>query len=559
MVTQARDQLRSNETLDDLRAVFEGSCALIPIKLVRKECDKLVDDFIPQLVEALSSEMDPTAVCSVAGLCNNKRIDQLLLEHYNRMPVLKEYGSSCQNCTQLGNILVKKFKSSSPDDVLEVLIDACGYMGSFSDACHSLAVKYFSQIYDLLNQRLTKDALCHLSGMCYLQYHNHGDVESINSNDQSKLAVNSFEDSDLESLEIRPNGNIGLLRPIANKNEQDVPCDLCKQLVVHLRDIVIANSTEAEFKQVFKGICGEMGPLKDECDNIADNYSDVIFNVISTSLNPELVCGMINICPKGNKRRGLVMPLLQLSPTAIELSLKKKQKPSPVFTKQEIDAFQLPFDTLMGPQNAYQLVENGEVCTLCEMVLHFVQQSLAQPATEQQIKESVERTCNVLPKSVRVECDDFVRTYGDAVIAMLIQEMDPSEVCPLLKMCSQKLKEDVEMVFEDAMQVEIGSQDKPTCPLCLFAVTEAQQRIQSDKSIQNIKRTLETLCNHLPQKLNVECTDFVDSYAKMLVDMLIKDMTPQQICVQLKLCTAERDDKVPSFVWEREQEEDISE
>lgn len=59
MVTQARDQLRSNETEEELKEVFEGSCKLIPVKLVQKECIALADNFVPELVEALSSEMNP--------------------------------------------------------------------------------------------------------------------------------------------------------------------------------------------------------------------------------------------------------------------------------------------------------------------------------------------------------------------------------------------------------------------------------------------------------------------------------------------------------------------
>lgn len=59
MVTQARDQLRSNETEEEIKEVFEGSCKLIPIKLVQKECITLADNFIPELVEALSSQMNP--------------------------------------------------------------------------------------------------------------------------------------------------------------------------------------------------------------------------------------------------------------------------------------------------------------------------------------------------------------------------------------------------------------------------------------------------------------------------------------------------------------------
>ena len=81
MVTQARDQLESNQTQQDLKAVFEGSCILIHIKPIVKECIKLVDEFIPELVETLASQMDPSVVCSVAGLCNSAHIDQLLLEN----------------------------------------------------------------------------------------------------------------------------------------------------------------------------------------------------------------------------------------------------------------------------------------------------------------------------------------------------------------------------------------------------------------------------------------------------------------------------------------------
>ena len=52
---------------EELVEVFEGSCALIPIKLIADECKNLVDEFVPELVETLSSEMNPDTVCTVAG------------------------------------------------------------------------------------------------------------------------------------------------------------------------------------------------------------------------------------------------------------------------------------------------------------------------------------------------------------------------------------------------------------------------------------------------------------------------------------------------------------
>ena len=58
-----------NELLQtELREVFEGSCKLIPIKIIANECIKLADEFVVELVETLSSEMNPDTVCAVAGI-----------------------------------------------------------------------------------------------------------------------------------------------------------------------------------------------------------------------------------------------------------------------------------------------------------------------------------------------------------------------------------------------------------------------------------------------------------------------------------------------------------
>lgn len=89
MVQQARDQLESNQTQEDLKAVFEGSCKLMMIKPIVEECDTLVDQFIPELVETLASQMNPSVVCSVSGLCNSPRIDQLILEHEETLKKVK--------------------------------------------------------------------------------------------------------------------------------------------------------------------------------------------------------------------------------------------------------------------------------------------------------------------------------------------------------------------------------------------------------------------------------------------------------------------------------------
>lgn len=56
---------------------------------------------------------------------------------------------------------------------------------------------------------------------------------------------------------------------------------------------------------------------------------------------------------------------------------------------------------------------------------------------------------------------------------------------------------------------------------------------------ESIRKALDGLCKHLPKNLAPECEDFVQTYTQELVEMLIADLTPQEVCVYLKLCAAQ--------------------
>uniref|UniRef100_A0A182MZT0 Saposin n=1 Tax=Anopheles dirus TaxID=7168 RepID=A0A182MZT0_9DIPT len=554
MVKQARDQLESNETQADLKAVFEGSCNLIPVKVVKKECRRLADDFIPELVEALASQMNPNVVCSVAGLCNNAEIDRLLAELPARRPeqetveerdpteaededdrqqALDDGVLSCGECNTVAGVIERRFRGADRDAVLEGFLRACGKMSSYSDACSSLVLTYFGDLYEHLDRHLTADAVCHVSGVCSARFHQHEGQE----------------------IEVRPMGGVGVL-PVAAGVADDVPCKLCEQLVDHLRDVLVANTTELEFKQVLEGLCKQTKSFADECNNLVEQYYAEIYETLVHNLNSNDACFMIGVCPKNdNVLGGPIMPLLPVS-VAVQHESAAAQKPrrpllgenEPVLSALEIQQAQLPIDRIMGAPSALNLVENGKFCTLCEYFMHFVQEALSEPANEDEIKQVVGTTCNRLPASIRGECHNFVDVYGDAVIALLVQSMDPREVCPTMRMCPAVATDDVEIFMPgEAARVEVtiearAGNGKPTCPLCLFAVSQLEESVKTDRSKANIKSALGKLCTHLSPKLRLECNDFVDTYTAELVEMLASDFTPQEICVFLKLCVDQRPD-----------------
>lgn len=519
MVKQARDQLLSNETQEEIKEVFEGSCALLPLKIIVKECDKIADEFIPDLIDTLASEMDPQTVCAVAGLCNSQRVHDLLAASEAETALKPVSNTKCSKCHSAMDLIVSKFAALSDEQFLEFLLKICGRLNSYSDACSSAVFSHFQDIFSYVKQNLNSKDVCTLSGECSENFHSH-------------------------AVEITPQSNIGYVQ-LRNEKE-DMPCDLCKQLVTHLKEIMVANTTESEFKQVLEGICKQAkAPYNKECEEFVDTYYAEIYNDVTKALDPSAACELIGICPaKNDQVGGLIAPLLPVESIEMASTLTSQlthqtiprddivirvikaqpEKQTPLSASE----MQLPIDLLVPP---HQQVYNEEVCIFCQYFLHFVQEKISDPVVEDDIKKVIDTACSKLPSSVNQTCVEFVDTYEPALIAILAQKIDPSQVCPLLKACPSSSEEvkDVD-IFRTA-------QSSSSCPLCLYAVTELESMIKGKKTKEEIKKDLDKVCNHLSSNLKAECTDFINTYSDELVEMLIADFKPQEVCVYLKLCT----------------------
>ncbi|CAB3223198.1 unnamed protein product [Arctia plantaginis] len=510
MVQQARDQLQSNETQEELKEVFEGSCKLIPIKLVAKECIKLADDFVPELVETLASQMNPMAVCSVAGMCNNAKIDRLL-EDYNTQLKLRV---ECNNCQNIVGGLRMKFETTSDEDFLVGMLKVCRQLGSFSDSCSMLVFKYYENISAALQKDLEPTSLCHVSGQCAYRYHSHDDY--------------TFP-----------------MDVIGYKDTNDVPCELCEQLVTHLRDVMIANTTELEFYKVLKGLCKQTGKFKDECLHLAEQYYALIYKYLVDDLKPNVICSLMGVCGNNTEvpvaplvDRELAVKVLANKPKLIgiyEANSYKTDKLARVPIANKETNVKVISDANPGPLPIERMfvsvpqVNGKAACSFCQYFLHYLQVEISDTRVEDQIIASVNHACERLPKSVEAECEQFVSQYGPAVIALLVQDIDPASVCPALGICPQI--EEVRLVEENTKQ--------SNCPLCLFAVEQLETTLKNNRSEERIREALDNLCTHLSVKLRSQCINFVDTYTQQLIEMLVADMDAQEICVFLKLCSTE--------------------
>jgi len=64
-----------------------------------------------------------------------------------------------------------------------------------------------------------------------------------------------------------------------------------------------------------------------------------------------------------------------------------------------------------------------------------------------------------------------------------------------------------------------------------------EQRVMNKKSKDEIRRELENSCGRL-KKFSVKCKNFVDKYSDRLVDLITKEMEPNEVCKELMFCVS---------------------
>jgi len=57
-------------------------------------------------------------------------------------------------------------------------------------------------------------------------------------------------------------GRIQVQKP--NEVSEELTCEFCETMVKHLRDILVANTTEDQFLDVLKGLCKQTKSFSDE-------------------------------------------------------------------------------------------------------------------------------------------------------------------------------------------------------------------------------------------------------------------------------------------------------
>jgi len=485
MVGQARDTLLSNETQEELKEVFDGSCDLIPIQIIAKECKTLSDQFIPELVETLASEMNPDTVCTVSGLCNSARIDKILEQHKQQ----EKFGGDCNICKEGAKQVKEKLSTTSQDEVESKLLELCGYLGSFSTACMETVLDQSSKIYEMLTEQFNEE-ICDLSGLC----------------------SQSFEK--VPSTTLQPG--------------EDVQCEFCEKVIQHWIDVYASNSSLAEFKVLLDGICEKLDSKNsDHCKHIVDDYYIPAFEFLRNQLNPAWLCSIVGLCPASENlstastSKAPIISMVKLLPA------KKLSSPESLNGQ------------LYVPNSVLEV--NSPTCVLCEYVIDTLDKYVKDKKNEDEIKEAVESICEKMPGAVRKQCDSFVETYEPAIVAFIINNIESSKICTMLHLCDEKGNSN-ELKSNGIISLKKDS----NCEMCEFAMNEVFSFLTDKDDQDMVKNVLESVCYRLPQSIERNCEDFVDKYTATILDLIVNGLSPDEICSALQLCVSQEPPVTPA-------------
>lgn len=90
-------------------------------------------------------------------------------------------------------------------------------------------------------------------------------------------------------------------------------------------------------------------------------------------------------------------------------------------------------------------------------------------------------------------------------------------------------------------------EDPNACALCEFVITMLDKKLKDNRTEESIKQALETVCLRLPKSVQQDCGRLVDAYSEEIVEMLLTELKPDEVCAALKLCQPKSDESMPIF------------
>jgi saposin len=374
--------------------------------------------------------------------------------------------------------------------------------------CISITEEYYDAIYKYLTNVLAANKSCAIIGVCDQQKQPTQNVRILNVPAMPLLLSNDLfpapQEGSIQVNQVTVDSSIKLI-------DNGKKCTICEYVVefIHV-EMGNHNVQDKVLAEATKG-CKKLPLYVKQCEDLIDAFGTAIISAIYEGANARLVCPDFHFCPPN-------------------------------------------FSISYMEQNA---VDEKPTCQFCILAIQEIIEVVEKNQTKASIQSAVSKLCDKLPTKLKSQCVEFVNTYSNEVVDMILANFTPQEACVFIKLCddNQPKRNYVNIVaiskdsdeskdfFDEDDETNDDSQilkmySNPQCDLCKTVVGLIEQRVIDIKSKDEIRRELENSCNRL-RKFTKECKAFVDKYSDQIVDLISKELSPEQVCKDLIFCVAE--------------------
>ncbi|XP_065054357.1 prosaposin-like [Rhopilema esculentum] len=434
--------MKDKKTEAEIVSLVEQLCSYLGT--YKEECDSLVAAYLPEIMQLLSQELSPDFVCKSLGMCGNATKIQKK-EKVNG-------GQYCQICEVVVSYVENLLNNNTEAEIVQLVDQLCSYLGSYKDECNALVKAYVPQIIELLKKELTPALVCKELGLC--------------------TAVRDM------AMKIKLSD--------VKKLKDGAGCQICKVIVGYVDTELKNKKTQQEITAELEQLCAYLGTYKAECQSLMTAYLPMIFQYLEQALTPDVVCKELGLCTAAKKllvkaafqkksskvKGGSYCQTCEIVVSYVESLVNSKTEAEIVAEVDQLCSFLGTYkDECKSLADTYlpQIIEllkkeltpalvckelglctsfnkfakkikvagvkEGATCTLCKILVGYIDKELKDSKTEAEITALVEQLCSYLG-SYKAECDSLVSSYLPLIFQYLAQAMSPDLVCKELSLCT---------------------------------------------------------------------------------------------------------------------------
>uniref|UniRef100_A0A3Q3AVY4 Prosaposin n=1 Tax=Kryptolebias marmoratus TaxID=37003 RepID=A0A3Q3AVY4_KRYMA len=342
-----------------------------------------------------------------------------------------------------------------------------------------------------------------------------------------------------------------------------VPCDLCKEVLMVVEQLLKDNATEAEILGYLEKAC-QLIPdqkLTDQCKELVDDYYPVIYGIITGELqDPGVACGALGLCTSQQ---------MSLAKLHAQEELVSNEIPKADLSLQ-VSPFLLNVPGLLYPQENLKqeapkqepVKQNGNVCNDCVKFLTDAQaEAKSNSSFVEDLMNKLKHQCDLLGQGISDMCKQYIDQYGAVVVQQLMSmPQQPKDICELAGFCDA-VKNSVPMlklqeaktvpaakavpaarlfpatkVESSAARSMVRVRESPTCAICEYVMKEVESMLEDQTTEEEIIHAVESVCSVLPSSLTAQCKDLIESYGQAIIELLVQQADPKTVCTLLALC-----------------------